>query len=449
MRKIRKIALALAMTVLLTGCNITGVDPQNLVRPPLPTGEREKIHQVLEAETGRDYKLKYPQRGEYRSAIIMHDMDGDGSSEAIALYQPSDGDGVTVMFIGETGDTWKKIGSVTKTDVQIDQICFGDVNSDGTDEAIVGWGNALNNTNEITVYSCSGGELLEIATEQAYTEMVVMDFDGDGFEEIFTASLTNPNQQATARLFRISKNAVETMGTADMDATVTRYISVTAGLTNEDQYGVVLDGAKTSGSAATYVTELIYWDEENNRLQNPFYDPNSFSANYMMRYTSVVSTDINDDGVIEIPIVNTLPGYTVPAPDETCYVTNWHRYDSDENILERKMSMVINSREGYWFLMPETWRDKVTVRSDFDARTMTFYEWIPASEESQSGALGSALLKIQVFTNAEWASAGESFEKLAEKDNLVYAVSIPQPENDLSLRLKDISNSFELMVSQE
>ena len=83
-----KAAIAAVLTAcLLSGCNITGLDAQTLMRPPKATGDREAIHTALEESVQGNLILKYPTRGEYRSAITMYDLTGDGVEEAIAFCE--------------------------------------------------------------------------------------------------------------------------------------------------------------------------------------------------------------------------------------------------------------------------------------------------------------------------------------------------------------------------
>lgn len=73
----------------------------------------------------------------------------------------------------------------------------------------------------------------ELNLDQSYSQMAVMDFDEDGFEEIFTANVALGEQPALSSLFRLRSGAIEIMGTADMDKTVTRYINMQTGLLND------------------------------------------------------------------------------------------------------------------------------------------------------------------------------------------------------------------------
>ena len=443
--KLKAVAMALVLALTLSGCSFVGLDAQTLMHPPKPTGEKADIHALLESKTDGKMTLKYPRSGDYRSAIITHDMCGDKNDEAMAIYQKGDEtSGTNIMFMKKDGK-WVDMGSFSNPSAQVDKVCFGDLDGDGKDETVVGWGSSLNNTSTICVYYYKNGKMNELKLEQAYTELAVMDFDGDGRDEIFTANVSVGDQPALARLFRVKDGAVEVMGSCRMDSGVTKYASVQAGLINEKQNGIVLDGVKNADSL---VTELLYWNKKSKVLESPFYDAKTQTANYTMRNTSVVSKDINGDKIIEVPIVSLMPGHSGEKTDDTAYITNWHRYDTQTNTFVRVMSMVLNYSDGYWFLMPDMWRGKVTTKMDTVTRTITFYEWKAAGKNL--GTAGAALLKIQVFSQKEWDSGTGTagFYKLLDSDNTVFAASSPSPDNALSLSIGDVKSSFEL-ISQD
>ena len=325
----------------------------------------------------------------------------------------------------------------------MDRVAFGDLNGDGKDEVVVGWGSGVGNTGTICAYEYKNGKMNELKLNQSYTEMTVMDFDGDGVDEIFTANVTVGDQPAAARLFRIKDDSIELMGTAPLDAGVTQYVSFKTGLINVNQNGVVLDGSKT---ANTMVTELLYWNKKTKTLQAPFYDAASKSAKNTERNTSVVSRDINGDKILEIPIVTLMPGYTGATTEDAAYLTTWHRYDTSTNTFIRVMSMVIDYSDGYWFSIPDLWRGKITTKMDAASRTMTFYRWAPGAKGS-AGKTGSALLKIEAFTQKEWATSSDTkgFFKLEEGDSVVFAAALPSPDDPLAMTAAEVKNAFQLI----
>lgn len=446
MRRIAAVIAAVAFFFSFSGCSLAGLDAQSLMHAPKPTGKDETdIQNLLEKTAGEDVTLKYPTSGDYRSAIITHDLCGDKSKEAIAFYQKGDGTtGTNIIFMAEGQDGWQNIGLFNNPASGVERICFGDVDGDGKDDVIVGWGSSLNNTGDICVYYSKNSKMDELQLNQSYTEMAVMDFDGDGKDEIFTANMTVGTQQAIARLIKIKNGEMELMGTAPLDAGVTKYVAINAGLINTQQKGVVLDGIK---DADTMVTELLYWDKKKNVLDAPFYDDATKSAKSTERQTSVVSKDINGDKIIEIPIVTLLPGYSGTSVQDAGYLTSWHRFDTSTGTFVRVMSMVIDSFDGYWFSVPDMWRGKITTKMSTSTRTLTFYEWLKTSKNA-AGTAGQAILKIQVFTSKEWSSGKEKgFFKLTEKNGFVYAASIPSPGNALSITQSEVSEAFSIINS--
>lgn len=447
-RKTAVVAILLLMLVSLSGCSFVGLDAQSLMHAPKPTGENEAdIQNLLESTAGGKMTLEYPSSGAYRSAIIKHDLYGDQSDEAIAFYQKGDEtSGINVMFMRRNGGKWESMGSFGNPAAKVDRVCFGDLNGDGKDEVIVGWGGGLNNTGDICVYYQQGGQMKELQLSQSYTEMAVMDFDGDGRDEIFTASVTVGDESASAQLLRVKGGAIEQMGSAPLDISVTKYASVLTGLINEKQAGIVLDGVKT---ADTMVTELLYWDKKTKTLRSPFYDPKTKSAKSTERNTSVVSRDINGDRIIEIPMVTLMPGYSGKTSDDSAYLTSWFRYDTNTETLFRVMSMFINYSDGYWFLVPDMWRGKVTTKLDPSSRTVTVYEWI-TTQKNKAGFAGAPLLTIQTFTNKEWdqGKGVKNYFKLTEKDNSVFAASLPTPNNPLSMTKSEVQDAFQVILQE-
>lgn len=435
-------AIFLAVAAMFSGCSFAGLDAGTLMRAPKPTGANEAdIQSLLDQTAGGQFTLKYPAEGDNRSAILEHGASG-GSEEAVAFYQKNDEATTTeVVFMEKTAGAWKVTGTFSNQASQVDRVCFGNLNGDGRDETVVGWGSSLNNNSSICVYYEQGGKMNELKLNQNYSEMEVMDFDGNGRDEIFTACVTAGDQPAAAHLIRVTGSSMEMIGTAPLDTGVTRYASVQTGLIDERQKGVVLDGIKASN---TMVTEVLYWDKKKKALAAPFYDAATKSAKSTVRSTSVVSKDINGDRIIEIPIVTLMPGYTGTTADDADYLTSWHRYDTATNTFVRVMSMVINYADGYWFSVPDMWRGKITTKLDPSTRTFTFCQWMPA-KNSAGGVPGPQLLKIEVFTEKEWSGRSDTsgFFELSAKDSLVFAAARPSPDNSLSLTQQEVKEAFQ------
>ena len=99
------VAMAVAVTAFMPGCSFVGMSDNDLLKPPKATGEKAEIQKLIESNAGVNYSLVYPQSGDYRSAIIMQDIDGDSADEAIAFCKTGKNSlNINIMFIKKVAD---------------------------------------------------------------------------------------------------------------------------------------------------------------------------------------------------------------------------------------------------------------------------------------------------------------------------------------------------------
>ena len=275
-----------------------------------------------------------------------------------------------------------------------------------------------------------------------YNELAVVEVES-GKNGVLTIRLQTKESPSIAKLFTVSNGSISLLGTAKLDSDVTKYNKVTVGKIGANDYGVILDGMK---SARTYQTEILYWDRNDSKLKNPLYRPEDKTVLYTERNTSVQSQDINGDSIIEIPITHILPGISSDDINDTAYIVNWHRYDVSTNTFTNLLSTVVNSKDGYMFMIPDTWKDVITTEWSEEKRALTFYERIPDTAGADSGVKGDALLTIQVMTEDEWKNRSESTElyKLKQHENMVFVAKLERTDSKLSLTMEQVEYYFRL-----
>lgn len=444
------IAVAMAcLMILLSGCQFTGFDTLNLMKPPKATGDEANIQQVLEEEGGPDITLKYPQRGSYRSAVVMYDITGNGKKEAVAFYASNKGKDTSVhmMVIGSKDDQWTSWGNLPGAGPGVDLICFGDMDGDGIKEIIVGWTNSYNNaSNALSIYRYDNGEIVPVDVDYNYSSIAISDFDKNMEDEIFITTLNNAAEDivADAKLLKMDAKThqINNVSRVELDPTVVRYESVIVGNISTNVVGVVIDGYKSDNWMQT---EIVYWDDKKGGMVAPLSNSNGMS-NETIRPTATVSSDIDGNGIIEIPIVSQMPGET-SKEDGTgpCYITQWNWYDVTKGTWGFVYNMVANFSDGYGFQIPNEWEGRVTARLETETKTLTFYEWVKNQEGI--GAQGVAILKIQVFSDSEWQDSKktEDFSVLRKQNGRVYAVSFPSTDSKFALNYQQVQNYFKLV----
>ena len=418
-------AAATVLTLLLTGCTPLKMDAPTLMKPPKTTAEKQEIYQVLEEKAGAQMTLRYPKAGEYRSAIIMKDVTGDGNEEALAFYTKGDESFTFLSVISEVGGVWQEIANFQSPAVQIDRVCFGDFSGNGVTDFAVGWGSSAAGTAELSLYTSAEGTVKEISTKEFYSELAVLEL------------------HAIAKVFGILNGNVNLMDTVALDPEVTKYNKVTVAKIDANHTGILLDSAT---SARVFQTEILYWEKSGASLRNPLYF--SGEKNYTLRAAAIASQDINGDGIAEIPITHGLPGeFTEDAPD-TAYAVNWHRYDMSTNTFTNLLSTVVNSRDGYMMILPEAWRDNITTEQNAEQASLSFYQWRRAADATESGSRGELLLRIYVMTQEQWNAQAETTQlhKLKQHSNIVFAAELPQTQSELGLTLQETEQYFKIFT---
>ena len=232
-RTLRKITALLTCAVLaasLSACGeITGLDAQALMSPPRTTADRQAIYTLMCGEES-DVTLIYPKNGDYRSAIISRDLNGDGVAEVAGFCANGDAGGIRLQFMTKDADgAWYSLAQFTSAATQVDRVFFGDLTGDGTEEVVVGWGDPQTAPASVTVYSIESGSVRELSMNAVTnSEMLLTDFDGDSVQELFvlsTAQTGSGEETVTAplgRLYRFDGEQPYVALTVPLDSAVTR-----------------------------------------------------------------------------------------------------------------------------------------------------------------------------------------------------------------------------------
>ena len=351
-KKIIAFMAIMAVAVLLfSGCDaFTFNSAENLIRPPKLSGDDGDLQAAFEkavSEKG-EYILKYPSGGEYRSAFVRYDCDGDGSDEAFVFYSLKTEEMSVYMYMLDFADgQWTAVDTFPGDGSDIYSIEFCDLDNDGVSEILVGW-NVLESKNnrKLSVYCSYENELglsYKTLAIETYTGMLTVDIDGDGQEEILTALINSTSDTYTteARLLKMAKNSsaqfqIEAVGQVSLYSEITAFSAISSGEADGRTY-IYID--EVAGD--TYLTELLYWDSEKNVLVAPIQvDVLSVSNCPTSRSVALNSSDIDGDGELEIPSTRLMPNSSVvrktavasemTETTDNVYITSWNKYADGE-----------------------------------------------------------------------------------------------------------------------
>ena len=178
--KIKKLISALvlgSMLVGLSGCNITDFSAENLLRPPKAVGDEAEIEQLIAKTADSGYTLKYPKNGKFRSAIIMTDLDGNDSNEAVAFFRNSaETSSVHMLVMYSKDNSWEIASDNIFETTDIDSVDFADLTGNGKAEIIVNSTTYTPNVGKLSCYSYSEGKTTEVGSGQSCSSFVTAIF---------------------------------------------------------------------------------------------------------------------------------------------------------------------------------------------------------------------------------------------------------------------------------
>lgn len=432
--------VCLTAATMMSGCNITDFGIDSLLRPPKTMGDEAEIEQLIADTAQKGYTLKYPKSGSYRSAIIMKDLDGDNSEEALAFYRENDDVArLHMLVMYNSGSEWKLASdSVTET-TDVDRVDFADVSGSGTLEIAVGYSTYNQNTNMLSCYSYLDGEISEINAGQSYYEFYCGDFNLDGKDELMALSLYSSDNEASASMLEYDpeKNIMYPKVSVAMDPNVIKYKNVSVAPVGGDAQGVFVDGELATGEI---ITQIVYYNFELSILRNPLYKEKS--ENVTKRSSNVVCADVDGDGVFDFPTVEKLPHSDKEPAETVADKITWNTLSADNESITQKLNMAVNYNLAFTVKMPDSWhKDTVTVINSVKENTMTFYEWNKSS-------VGEKLFEIKVFNISDWENGkGTDDYTIIYKDSTIaYAFVNYNADSKYSLSDDEIKKSFALLT---
>ena len=337
----------LCFLVLLSSCKssdfIKPVD--TLLSPPLYHEEYESLVDAFREKVSKNAVFCSPRSGEYTSAITIKDLDGDNENEALIFYKDEIESSVAKLhYFNVVDGEWVSRSDLNGYGNEVEKVMISDMDGDGNSELIVIWRvSGVSSSNIMSVYRTSYGldKYKELSNETC-SVCELADIDGDSGDEIFYINQTTSSGvvQRVARAVRLSGNSVVIMGEAKVDPNISGYVSIkTEKASGDSPLRFYIDALK---GETQMITELVYWDPAKAQLCAPFLDLNTMSNIETLRDNSLVSTDINNDGIIDIPVQG-----RVICDDgvNRIYLTQWTDYSSGEPVTVADTA--VNFTDGY------------------------------------------------------------------------------------------------------
>ncbi|MDR0903205.1 MAG: hypothetical protein LBM59_01060 [Ruminococcus sp.] len=428
--------LCLLLSVLcLSGCNI-GFTADSLLVPPKLSEKQKLVYDALVRAAGQDIRLKYPAAGQYRSAVTIADIDGDGNEEAIAFYQRAESQTaasesvlrINILDTTEDGE-WYSAYDHAGVGSDIDRMIISPLGSASLPLITIGF-TMLSGAKTARIYSYAENRLSGEFSEN-YITMFTADLDRDEDYELCLIHPNTADRTAYISLVSVEANLIYEWGTAELNPTAGEYINIVSGVLSPKTSAIYID----SSDGESLRTDIVY-SPAPGKLRNPMYLRESELIEKTARPLGYLSTDIDGDKILEIPVLSAFPGYSA-AREDVLFSTNWMYLDN--YTIKKKYSSYYDNDKGFVFLFPARWDGVVTVRVDERTGDVIFCKYT-------AGLSVSDMPELMRITVSQGDSSLTGHRLLKNKDNFYYYVYSPAVTDEpLILTDIEIDNSFRLL----
>ena len=358
------LAGALWVTVLCTGCGLQPVDGR-LTLPKLPA-EYALLQQQLDEVLAGGAVYASAESGTSRQAVQQVDLDGDGQDETVAFFLTAEGAYQAHVFRQKEG-VYTKVGVAEGFGSTLKAIYYPACGKNGARGLAMCWGFDENGAYGMTIYTMEQ-DGMRIILDMQYADVAIEDVNGDGAEELAFAIKDNTTGNFSARAYVCREKEYYLLFEAPLCVEVKSVNSMVFGQLQDQQMALYIDSAATMGG---YVTDLICYD--GHTAVNRTLDPSSGSGSVTWRSSPVYCTDINGDGVLDVPVGHFYERESSEL--ETRCRLDW--VDPLASGESRQVCSTFHNAAEKWYLMwPEKWSDQICAeRSQNAYMTQTvFYD---------------------------------------------------------------------------
>ena len=402
----------------LTGCGAdikVTLNPQELYSlPELPAKYTElnaQINDIL--NSGAEYAA--PVAGSNVQPVQMLDLDGDGQEEALAFFRnAADEKPLKIYIFTGSGETYQQSAVIEGSGTAIYSIAYHDIDNDGCTELLVGWrvGTELQ---ALSVYALRSGGPEELLRTD-YVKYGVTDLDQDQYQELVV--LRSMDDGGGSAEYYVYQD-----GTLKL-RNVTRVSMTMAELS---QQGRATQGTLRGGEPALFITGVVESAQtitdilaiRNGELANVVISSSTGVTSEVAMFRSLYPTDINGDGLTEVPKPAFLPAWDDSG--DLYQRIDWNNYTINGQA-ECVLSTYHDTEDGWYFQLPETWFDKILVSRSTgqDEASVTFYI------RGGSGQPPEAFLRISTITGAtrETRAVRNGRFILVRKAETIYAAEL-------------------------
>ena len=186
------------------------------------------------------------------------------------------------------------------------------------------------------------------------------------------------------------------------------------------------------------ITEVIYMDK--GILINPLLSPDTAETTATLRSVTFMTRDINEDGILEIPVQENIPSVTQSDVNEKLYLTDWCSFNGESLI--NQLTAMINVDDGFYYKVPSRWIGNIAVLKDTNNRIREIYRY-----DAKELTVGESLIYFKAVSKEKWDKGeyeSEGCEEIMNDGQTVFICRISAAANKDGVTLENVKSNFKL-----
>lgn len=351
------------MLLALTGCFSKTVDELYCL-PKLPQDYVELDNRIAALRESLGAEYASPKTGGNTTPVQLQDLDGDGLAESVvAFFRANAGEQpLKICIFSQRQDGSYTVSHTIEGDgLSIHSVKYVDLNGDKTKEIVVSWqmGTRQYMLTPYQLTRTGAIQLGEMSYNQGYTDC---DLDQDNHRELmlFRVDETTPDN-GWAEYYVYQDGQMFQAASVPLSNNAGRESSIRVGELKNNLPAVYI----SSKSGEATVTDVFALRD--GALNNVTLDRRTGVSEQTLRYVDVSPTDINGDGILELPEPIAAQEYQGTGAAPNFWFIRWRQFD-----LWGRSEVVQTTYHNFsdsWYLeVPERWLGQVTITRD-DSRT--------------------------------------------------------------------------------
>lgn len=422
--------------LIFSGCS--GLNTEELYCLPEAPEAYYDLQEALSQELSTGLAYHAPASGTRREPVQLVDLNSDGVEEAVAFFRSTtDGAVKTYIFSNQDG-VYETAAVIDCAGSAVASVEYADLTGSGDLELLISCQVSETVTQALQVCRYVEGEAVTLATISC-SRYKLSDLDADGGRELL-CFVDNGSEVCTMSYHRFREEQLVQEKEMKLSTSYSSILDMTELTLADGENALAVTAAY--GEEQTIYEVLTLTEGQLTSLQ----PENDLLISENLRGGVLYPQDMNDDGLLEIPKVQTLPAYGEGAAAQS--VVLWYSLDTESiGVLQ---AVTYHDFSSKWYLeLPDVWQSEVLVKQNDTATAVSSVSAATFYRLTEQGKAGEELLTIYTLKGSDKQSFAEQqgINILYSDTEVIYAALLPEESDSWigAMTMTQVSDGFHII----